>query len=82
MKSVQRIVIGTEIFWKARTPDRLFEHAAKPHAIHNSGLNPKSDNPTCVQIHHQQYPIRSQHDGFAADQINAPQAVLDVAEER
>src|SRR5262245_11857167 len=80
MKPIQRIVIRTDIFGKrCYTSNRLFEHATKRHTIDNSGLNSKSDDSTRVLVHHDQHPMRSQCNGFASHQINAPQTVLHVA---
>src|SRR5262249_12534779 len=82
MKSIERIVIRTEIFPKACTSNRLLEHPTESLAVDNSWVDSKSDDPTRVLVHDDQHPIRSQCDRFAAKQIEAPQTVLHVAEER
>src|SRR5262245_20139703 len=82
MKSIKGIVIRTEIFRKTGTMDRLLEHAAKRHPIHDATLNSKSDDAAGKLIHHDQYPIRSQRHGFASEEIDTPQTVLDMADER
>jgi hypothetical protein len=75
-------MIRTEILRDASAPNRVLEHAAKRHAIHDSALNPKSDDPPRVLIHDDQYPVRAQGKRLASQQVDTPQAVFHVAEER
>src|SRR6267143_3199184 len=62
MKPIQRVVIGTEIFWKTRTSNGFLKHPTKRQAINNATLDPKSDDSARVLIHNDQYPIRLQAD--------------------
>src|SRR5664279_4804718 len=41
-----------------------------------SALNAKADDPTCEHVHHHHDPVAAQEYRFAAEQIDAPQAVL------
>src|SRR5206468_1394085 len=82
MKPIQRIVIGAEIFRQACTSDRLLEHPAERQAIDDSTLDPESDDSTCVLVHDDQYPIHLQADRFTSEQVEAPQTVLHMADER
>lgn len=82
MKSVQRIVIGAQIFRQACTSDCLLNIAAETQAIDDSSLNSKPDNSTCVLIHHHEHPIRLQADRFTSEQVDIPQTVLHVTDER
>lgn len=81
MKLIQRIVIGTQVFRKVCTSNGLLEHAAKRQTIDNAGLNSKTDDPASVLVHDHEHPIRSQGDRFASDEVETPQAVLDMSEE-
>ena len=81
VKPIQRVVIRTEVFGKSGAPDRLPEHPTKCHTIDDAGLNSKTDDPSGELIHDYEDPIRAQCNGFATDQINAPQTVLHVANE-
>ena len=82
MIPIQRIVVGTQIFLNRRTSNRLLEHAAERFTIDDSGLNSKSNDPPRVLIHHQQYPMCPQSDRFASKQIETPESVFHVAQER
>src|SRR5262249_31604712 len=83
MKPIQRIMIRTEILRKGRyTSNRLLEHPTKRQTIDDSGLNSKSDDPPRVLVHDYQDPIRPHAHGFASHEIDAPQTVLHVAQER
>src|ERR1051326_4619139 len=82
MKPVQRIVIRTEAFRKSSTSNGLLEHPAECHAVNDAGLYSKTDDSASVLVHHDQHPIRSQGNRFASKQVNAPQAVLHVTNER
>src|SRR5215831_20661118 len=82
MKLIQGIVIGTQIFRKAGTSNGLLEHPAERQAIDDARLNSKPDDSPRVLVHHDEHPIRSQDDRFASKQVETPQAVLRMADER
>src|SRR5213080_2501136 len=52
------------------------EHPTKRHATEVSALNAKADDPACEHVHHHHDPVAAQQYRFAAEQIDAPQAVL------
>jgi hypothetical protein len=81
MKSVQRIVIGAEIFRQTCTSNGLLEYPADRHAIDDSALDTETDDSACVLVHDHQYPIRLQTDRFASKQVEAPQTVLHMTDE-
>src|SRR5205823_2587670 len=81
MKSIQRIVIRTQIFVCSLTSNRLLKHPAKGYTVNDSSLNSKSDNPATVLVHHYQHPVRPQYHGFASQEIHTPKAVFHIAEE-
>jgi hypothetical protein len=80
MELEQRIVIRTEILRNRLPSNRLPEHPAKRHSIDDSGMQAKPNDPARVLVHHDQYPVRSQGCGLAAEQIDAPKAVLHMAQ--
>ena len=82
MKPVQRIMIGTEIFRQTCTSYRLLEHPADRQAINDSALDPESDDSACVLVHDDQHPICLQSDRFTTEQVEAPQTVLHMTDER
>ena len=82
LEPIQRIMIRTDIFRESRASNGVLEHAAKGHPIDNSGLNPKTHNPPRVLIDDDQNPICSQCDGLTSHEIDAPQTVLHMPEER
>src|SRR5437660_3339190 len=56
------------------------EHPTKRHATGSSALNAKADDPACEHVHHHHDPVAAQEYRFAAEQIHAPQAVLDMSD--
>ena len=45
-----------------------------------SARNAKADDPACEHVHHHHDPVAAQEYRFAAEQIDAPQAVLDMSD--
>ena len=82
MKPVQRIVIGADILRQTCTAYRLLEHSTECQAIDNSALDPESDDSPCVLVHDDQHPIRLQCDRFTTEEVEAPKAILHMADER
>src|SRR6266850_6207567 len=63
MESIQRIVVGAEIFLQSLASNRSIEHPAQCLAINDPGMNSESDNARSVLIHNDQHPVRAQcHD--------------------
>ena len=44
-------------------------------------LDVKTDEAAGKHVHHDEHPVTAQEDGFAAEQVDAPQAILDVPDE-
>src|SRR5215468_3271100 len=82
MKPLQRIVIGAEISRQTYTSYRLLEHSTECQAIDNATLDPESDDSPCVLVHDDQHPIRFQCDRFTTEEVEAPKAILHMADER
>ena len=75
-------MIGTDVSRRALTADGLVEHPAKRYPIHSAKMNTKTDDPPGELIHDDEDPVRPQDDGFTPKQIDAPQAVFRVTDER
>ncbi len=62
--------------------DSMVEHSAQCHPIDCARVNPNANDSPCELIHHHKNPVARQHDGLAAEQVDAPEAVLRVPDER
>ena len=82
MKLEQRVMVGAEVGRDALSGDGVVEHSAQRYPIYRTCLNAEADDPASELIHHDEDPMRPQHDGFAPEQINTPQAVFHVPDER
>ena len=69
-------MVGTQVPRKRLSGDDLDEHPTNRHATELSTLNAKADDPACEHVHHHHDPVAAQEYRFAAEQIDAPQAVL------
>src|SRR3979411_1052618 len=69
-------MVGTQVPWKWLSGDDLVEHPANRHTTGISALNAKADDPACEHVHHHHDPVAAQEYRFAAEQSDAPQAVL------
>src|SRR5262249_2114066 len=76
METKQWVVVGTQVPRKRLSRDDLIKHPANRRPTEISALNAKANDPTCEHVHHHHYPMAAQEDRFAAEQIDAPQAVL------
>ena len=74
-------VVGTQVPRKRLPRDDLIEHPANRDTTGISALDAKANDPACEHVHHHHDPIAPiavQQDRFAAEQIDAPQAVLHI----
>ena len=77
----ERIVVRTGVFWNTFGIDGSVEHAAEGDSIDITGMDAKSNDTTCVLVHHHKYPVALQQNGFATKQVYAPETILGVPEE-
>src|SRR5450631_522701 len=82
MESEQWIVVGTQMLRERLAGYCLVEHATNRHAIDVRRLGADTDDPTREMIHHNHDPVALEHNGLTSEQIDAPQAVLHVSDER
>ena len=58
------------------------EHSTQPHAIHRAAVHAEADDAPRELVHHHEHPVCTQDGRFASKQIDAPQTVLRVPEDR
>src|ERR1700694_5338 len=58
------------------------EHSTQPHAIHDAAVYAEAHDATRELVHHHEHPVCTQDGRFASKQIDAPQTVLRVPEDR
>ena len=82
MVSEQWIVVGGQIFRHTHSDNHIVKHATKRDAVDVPDMHAKADDAPRELIHHHQNPMRVQCDRFAAKKIDAPKAILHVANKR
>ena len=78
----QRIVIRTEMPRCALFVNRGFEHAADVGARNGAAMHADADEATCELVHDHEHPVAPEHDRLASKEVDAPEAVSGVADER
>src|SRR6266851_7552359 len=82
MESIQRIMVGTEVFRRTLPANRSLKHPAQRDAVNDAAADAKSNDATRELIHHDENPVCIQSCRFASEQVTTPQTVLGVAEKR
>ena len=82
MESEQRIVVRAQMLRERLSRYGVVEHATERHAVDVRGLDANADDPAREQIHYDHDPVALEHNRFTSEQIDAPQAVLHVSDER
>src|SRR5580693_10639273 len=62
--------------------DGTVEHAADRNPVDRSALHAEADTATREDVDYDHNPVTAKEDGFAAEQVNTPQAVLGLGEKR
>src|SRR5450631_1592599 len=60
----------------------LVKHATDRHAVEVCRIDDDADDPALEQIHDDHDPVALEHNRFTSEQIDAPQAVFHVSDER
>src|SRR5678815_3109260 len=76
------IMIRAEMTRCAPTMDGGVEHAAHINAGDGSAVHADADEATRELVHDHEYPVAPEDDGLAAKEIDAPEAVCGVSDER
>ena len=71
----ERIMIGAEMPRCARTLDGSVEHAADIGGRDGSPVHADTDEATRELVHDHQHPVAPEPDGFAPNEVHAPEAV-------
>ncbi len=82
MKLEQRVMVGTQVRRDALSGYGVIKHSAQRYPIYRTRLNAEADDTPSEQIHHDEKPMRPQYDGFTAKEVNTPQAIFHVSDER
>jgi hypothetical protein len=82
VEAIQGIMIGAEVFRRGLASSRSIEHPAQRHAINNAAMDGKPHDATRALVHHDEHPVCAQDGRFASKEIETPQTVLRVPEER
>ena len=82
MRLEHRIVVGAEMSGDALPVDCCIKHAAHVDARDRTAMHAESDETARELVHHHEHPVAPKHDRFAAKEIDAPQAVCGMADER
>lgn len=82
MKAKQRVVIAAGICRKRLPGNGAIEHVAHRDAVKVAGLHTKTDQPARADIHYHKVPVAAQENGFAAEEVNTPEAIFGMAEKR
>ena len=82
MEREKGIVIGAEVFWVWLSPNGLDEHPTQHDTVKGSGMDGEADDPARVLIHNAENPVSAKRGGLAAKQIDAPETVLHLSNER
>jgi hypothetical protein len=78
----QWIVIRTELSRCALPVNGGVEHAAEVGAGDGAAVHADADEATRELVHDHEHPVAPAHDGLASKEVNAPQAVSRVSDER
>ena len=74
-------MIGAEVSWWRLSSDGAIEHPTYGYAVDVSTFDAKTDDAAGEHVHYQQHPVTMQENGFAAEQVDASQAIFDVPDE-
>src|SRR5712672_2344450 len=75
-------MVRTEALGKWLAGPGLIEHAADADAVDMRGFDTESDDTTRKHVHHDHHTEALQQDGFAPNEIDAPQAVTGFSDGR
>jgi hypothetical protein len=79
---IQPIMVRAEVCREALRSRRSIEHPAQPPAIRDAAVHAEAHDATPTLVHHHEHPVCAQDGRFTSKQIEAPQTVLRVPEDR
>ncbi|MFO0776491.1 MAG: hypothetical protein U0223_02660 [Nitrospira sp.] len=81
VKGEQRIMVRGPMLRRSMTGDGSREHPVNRDPINVSGRGAEFDETARTHVHHHHHPVAREEERFASEEIDAPEAVLDVANE-
>ena len=72
MESIQRIMVGAEVFRQTVPANRSLEHPAQGDAVNDAAVDAKSNDATRELVHHDENPVCFQSCRFASEQVTTP----------
>ena len=75
-------MVGAEVTGCPLSGDSVVEHPAQRFPIDRARVSPNTNDSPRELIHHHENPVARQHDVLAAEQVDAPEAVLCEPDER
>ena len=78
----QRVMIGTEMARCAPTTNGGIEHATEAGPVDRTAVHSGSDDAAGELVHDHQHPVALEHDGLTLEEVDAPQAVCRLSDER
>ncbi len=75
-------MIGADTLGRVGTGDDLIKHPAQGESIDRALVYGKSNDPAAPLVHDEQHPVGMQGDGLTTKQIDTPQTVFCMADER
>jgi hypothetical protein len=82
VEPIQRVMVRADIDWRGVATRRSIEHSAERDTVDHAAMDAEAHNATRVVVHHDEHPMRPQDRRFAPKQVEAPQTVLRVTEDR
>ena len=79
VKPIQGIMVRAEVLGRGLASSRSIEHAAQSH---DAAMYAKAHDAACALVHHDEHPVCAQNGRFASKQIETPQTVLRMTDDR
>ena len=80
MEPEQGVIITADISRRFGSTDRMVEDSAQRWSIDGPSPNTEANDSARELIHDDEHPMALEHEGFAAEKIDTPQAVFRVSE--
>jgi len=81
VEAEQWVMIGAEVSWRGLSSDGVIEHPTYGYAVDVSTFDAKADDAAGEYFHDQQHLMTVQEDRFAAEEVDAPKAILRLSDQ-
>jgi len=75
-------VVKTEALGSCVSGGGFLEHSAERRSVDGDRLDGEADNPSRILVHHHQDPMSLEADRFSPEQIQAPETILGMTQQR